>query len=89
MANVLNKDHKLCKDRWYNYLDPALCRDPFLVEEDILMLQLVLKFGKRWHNIQREWSLKRKRSRQDIKRRFYELLQIPDSGYESDVSSQS
>ncbi|KAM3132846.1 hypothetical protein pb186bvf_014994 [Paramecium bursaria] len=89
MANVLNKTDKQCKDRWYNCLDPQISRDPFVEEDDLELLKLVQKYAKRWYKIQREWQLSKKRSRADIKKRFYELLKQQDSGYESDSSSQS
>ncbi|CAD8193056.1 unnamed protein product [Paramecium pentaurelia] len=89
MANVLNKSDKQCQDRWYNTLDPSISKEAFRIEDDLQLLQLVQKYGKRWKRVQREWSLNRKRSRYDLKKRFYELLNQPDSGYDSDTSSNS
>ncbi|CAK57632.1 unnamed protein product (macronuclear) [Paramecium tetraurelia] len=89
MANVLNKSDKQSQDRWYNTIDPSISREAFKIEDDLQLLQLVQKYGKRWKRVEREWPLNRKRSRFDLKKRFYELLNQTDSGYDSDTSSNS
>jgi hypothetical protein len=37
-----------CRDRWVNYLEPAISFAPFRPEEDDLIVQKVNEIGTRW-----------------------------------------
>eukprot|EP00299_Pterocystis_sp_00344_P008917 c3576_g1_i2.p1 GENE.c3576_g1_i2~~c3576_g1_i2.p1 ORF type:complete len:194 (+),score=30.27 c3576_g1_i2:51-632(+) len=42
---------KQCRERWVNHLDPAVRKQPFTLEEDALIIQLVNQLGTRWSKI--------------------------------------
>lgn len=33
-----NRNGKQCRERWYNFLNPEINREPFTSEEDLLIL---------------------------------------------------
>ena len=39
------------RERWINYLDPTLRKDPFTEEEDILLNKIVKERGTQWNSI--------------------------------------
>jgi hypothetical protein len=39
---------KQIRDRYTNYLDPAICKSKFSTEEDFQILQLHNKYGNKW-----------------------------------------
>lgn len=43
-----NKTSKQCKDRWKNYVNPALNHNEFSEEEDELLMKKVNEVGTRW-----------------------------------------
>jgi hypothetical protein len=47
----VNRNGKQCRERWYNFLNPEINRDPFTAEEDLQILQLRQKIGNRWSEI--------------------------------------
>jgi hypothetical protein len=46
-----NKNRRQCKDRWRNYLDPSLNKDPFTDAENDIILKKVEEIGFRWKEI--------------------------------------
>ncbi|EAY12502.1 Myb-like DNA-binding domain containing protein [Trichomonas vaginalis G3] len=52
VANKMQtRNARQCRDRWENYLSPTLNRDPFTLEEDLIILQKYNEFGAKWVNI--------------------------------------
>ena len=47
----VNRNGKQCRERWYNFLNPEINRDPFSNEEDLKILQLRKQIGNRWSEI--------------------------------------
>lgn len=45
------RNPRQCRERWNNYLNPALRTDPFTPEEDILLDQKYAEYGPRWNKI--------------------------------------
>ena len=45
---------KQCKERWNNYLNPNIKRDPWTDDDDIQILELFVKFGECWAKIAKE-----------------------------------
>lgn len=65
------KSAKSCRERWFNYVDPAL-RKEWRLEEDRMMMELVKKEGKKWAFISNKLS--HAKNEHMIKNRFYSLL---------------
>lgn len=42
---------KQCRERWTNYLDPSVNRNPFSASEDLAIQSGVLKYGHKWAKI--------------------------------------
>ena len=40
-----------CREHWQNHLDPRLKKSNWTIEEDIMLLNLVISFGKKWAKI--------------------------------------
>lgn len=59
------------RERWVNYLSPAITHDPWTKEEDELIMKLVANFGKKWAYISRSFN---QRTDVSIKNRYF-LLQ--------------
>jgi hypothetical protein len=62
---------KQCRERWFNALDPAICRDPWTPEEDDRLIELHEHHGNRWTIIS---GLMQTRSANAIKNRWYSTL---------------
>jgi hypothetical protein len=61
-----------CRERWFNYLCPAVRTGPWTAEEDDLLLANLQRFGRAWSLISRSFN---GRSENDIKNRWYSHLQ--------------
>ena len=46
-----DRNPRQCKERWVNYLDPAINRGPFTPEEDELLVQKQIEIGSKWVTI--------------------------------------
>jgi hypothetical protein len=44
---------KQCRERWSNHLDPAVKKDPWAEEEDVMIFQLSEQIGRKWAEIAR------------------------------------
>ena len=42
------RNGKQCRERWVNFLNPDIKKDPFSLEEDIYLLQRRLEIGNKW-----------------------------------------
>ncbi|EAX82470.1 Myb-like DNA-binding domain containing protein [Trichomonas vaginalis G3] len=42
------RNSRQCKDRWINYLDSKINREPFRMEENYYLLKLVEEYGRKW-----------------------------------------
>ncbi|KAK9831577.1 hypothetical protein WJX74_001009 [Apatococcus lobatus] len=49
--SIPGRSGKSCRLRWYNQLHPCLKRDPFSLEEDVMVIQAVAKLGTKWSEI--------------------------------------
>lgn len=47
------RNHRQCRERWKNYINPALRNDPWTLEEDQLLVDKYAEFGPRWNRIAR------------------------------------
>ena len=67
---------KQCRERWVNFLNPEIKKDPFSLEEDIYLLQRRLEIGNKWAEIVKQMA---GRTENNIKNRFnYMYRQIKD-----------
>ena len=49
--NRIERNGKQCRERWVNFLNPEIKKEPFSVEEDIFILQKKLEIGNKWAEI--------------------------------------
>lgn len=56
-----------------NYLRPEIKRDQWTMEEDLQIIELINKYGKRWKLIERELG---NRTDNQIKNRYYGRLKL-------------
>lgn len=45
---IANRTARQIRERWYAYLSPDINRDPWSVEEDQLLLDLIINHGTKW-----------------------------------------
>ena len=64
------RNARQCKDRWENYLNPAINKSPFSLEEDILLLEKYNELGSKWVLISKHFN---NRSDTCIKSRYLVL----------------
>lgn len=60
-----------CRDRFHNYLNPALINGPWSVDEDRLLIQKVYEYGQHWNKIAKFFI---GRSHNNIKNRWYSSI---------------
>ena len=66
-----NKTPKQCRDRYMSYLKPGITNQKWTKEEDLLLVQKMLTFGKRWTLIS---SFFPGRGMNNVKNRWYKCL---------------
>ena len=62
---------KQCRERWINHLDPNVKKGPFLITEDIKMVEVQLEVGNRWAYIS---TFLKGRTENQVKNRFKTLI---------------
>ncbi|OHT00520.1 Myb-like DNA-binding domain containing protein [Tritrichomonas foetus] len=45
------RNHRQCRERWKNYIDPSLRNDPWTFEDDHLLVEKYAEFGPKWNKI--------------------------------------
>jgi myb proto-oncogene protein len=70
-VHIVKRTGKQIRDRYVNYLDPELNREPFSEEEDNHLIKLYLKLGRRWSLIAKEMKT---RTSEMVKNRFHAVL---------------
>ncbi len=61
------RNGKQCRERWVNFLNPNIRRDPFTVEEDLIILEKRLNIGNKWSEIIKDME---GRTENNVKNRF-------------------
>jgi hypothetical protein len=87
------RNHRQCRERWKNYLNPALRTDPWTLEEDQLLVDRYAAFGAKWNKIAKSFA---NRSDNSIRNRWQLMLrkwdkqnhaQLEGSEYQPEDSS--
>jgi hypothetical protein len=76
-AKLPGRTSKQCRERWSNYLDPALSKTPFTSAEDEQLCNLQRQMGNRWSTIARQMP---GRTENTVKLRFNALAKAAASG---------
>lgn len=63
----VHRNGKQCRERWYNFLNPEINREPFTGEEDLKILLLRKEIGNRWSEIVKQLP---GRTENSVKNRF-------------------
>lgn len=63
----VQRNGKQCRERWVNFLNPEIKKDPFTLQEDILILEKRLSIGNKWSEIIKEMP---GRTENNVKNRF-------------------
>ena len=63
-----------CRERWTNYVNPKLSKDPWTKEEDDLLMEKHREHGNKWKIIEKYFPT---RSKNNIKQRFMQLKEVP------------
>ncbi|CAD8092401.1 unnamed protein product [Paramecium sonneborni] len=71
-ASNIHRNGKQCRERWNNHLNPFINRNPWLLTEDLDLLQQLISNGKKWALISKK--LKIPRSENSVKNRYNCLL---------------
>ncbi len=62
---------KQCRERWINFLDPSINKNPWTEDEDLVLLMKQQKKGKKWAEIAKEME---GRTENQVKNRFNALI---------------
>ncbi|OHT04781.1 DNA-binding protein reb1 [Tritrichomonas foetus] len=62
-----------CRERWTNYVNPSLSKDPWTKEEDALLLEKHEEYGNRWKLIEKFFPT---RSKNNIKHRYSQIKEV-------------
>ena len=61
------RNGKQCRERWVNFLNPEIKKDPFSLEEDIQLLKKRIEIGNKWAEIIKQMP---GRTENNVKNRF-------------------
>ncbi|OHS93771.1 hypothetical protein TRFO_11571 [Tritrichomonas foetus] len=62
-----------CRERWTNYVNPSLSKDPWTHEEDLLLIEKHSEYGNHWKLIEKYFPA---RSKNNIKHRWASLKEM-------------
>ncbi|OHT05974.1 Myb-like DNA-binding domain containing protein [Tritrichomonas foetus] len=65
------RNHRQCRERWKNYINPSLRSDPWTLEEDQLLVDKYAEFGPKWNKIAKSFA---NRSDNSIRNRWQLML---------------
>jgi hypothetical protein len=65
------RNHRQCRERWKNYLNPNLRTEPWSLEEDQLLVTKYAEYGPKWNKISRFFT---NRSDNSIRNRWQLML---------------
>jgi hypothetical protein len=83
---VPGRNARQCKERWLNYLSPAVGNDPWTPEEDQLLTRKYREIGPRWKhiavffkgrtdiNVKSRWKVIQRRKRREANKRMRAML---------------
>lgn len=69
-SRIEGRNPRQCRERWNNYVNPEVKKDPWTDDEDAQLLSKYEELGPRWHTIA---SFFANRSTNQIKNRFFSL----------------
>lgn len=69
----LERTAKQVKDHYVNYLRPDINKDPWTLEDDLLLIELLRSYGKNWKLIEDRMG---GRTQNQIKNRYFRRLKL-------------
>lgn len=81
-----NRNGKQCRERWVNFLNPEIKKDPFTLAEDVLILEKRLSIGNKWSEIIKEMP---GRTENNVKNRFNMMFKNIKDEYIKNRTHQS
>ena len=76
---TIDRSAKQIQDHYENYLRPEIDKSPWTYEEDVLLIELLAKYGKDWNLILKSFK---GRTQSQIKNRYYgRLKRMEDKKY--------
>ena len=78
------RNHRQCRERWKNYINPALRNDPWTFEEDQLLVDKYAEFGPRWNRIAKFFT---NRSDNSIRNRWQLMLRQWERQKHADIGA--
>jgi myb proto-oncogene protein len=98
---LTNRSSHQVRERYKNYLNPEINKEPWTIEEDLLLISLVKQYGRKWSMFSKElqgrtqtaiknrWNTfmwkKKKKVQSDQSRQEISLFDYPDFDFESFV----
>lgn len=77
-SRLEGRNPRQCRERWNNYANPEVRKDPWTAQEDSLLIEKYGELGPRWHTIASFFSA---RSTNQIKNRYFSIQRkSPSSG---------
>lgn len=75
-----------CRERWTNYVNPVLSREPWTQEEDLLLIQKHAEVGNRWKIIEKYFP---GRSKNNIKQRWATMKDMMVTDNQNNAAGQT
>lgn len=82
--HMVPRTARQCRERWTNYVNPSLSKDPWTPEEDLLLIEKHKEFGNHWKIIEKYFN---NRSKNNIKHRWASMKESFSNNEGSTISN--
>lgn len=77
---------KQCREHWINHLNPNTVRASWTAQEDLQLVEAILKYGKKWSKVSK--ILGGKRTEHMVKNRFKSLFHFESKKFENRIEGR-